>query len=337
MSVHAFLQSLPKVQLHCHLEGTVTPATFLALASKHGVDLGPRAKLPPDRLYAFNGFMEFLMLFKTVSETLCTAEDFARIAREYVADALEQRVRYAEILISPSVWTYFQPDLDARAVVAAIREAFDEAAGKDLDIALIVDLTRNFGSERAFETAKLAVSLREFGVIGVGLGGDEARFPARLFADSFAYARGEGMRCVAHAGEAAGAWSVREAVDLLGAERIGHGVRAVEDPALVDELAARKIALEICPTSNRLTGVVASDAPHPIAVLDARGVPCVIDADDPTIFGTTITREYLHIVEILGLEALLRMARTAVDVSFAPEEKKAALRRELEAAVACRT
>jgi adenosine deaminase len=338
MSVRTLLQDLPKVQLHCHLEGTVSPATFLALACKHGVDIGTRAKMPQERMYAFSGFIEFLMLFKSVSETLCTPADFARIAREYVVDAAEQRIRYAELFISPSVWTYFQPALDTRATVMAIREALDEeGARRNLEAALIVDLTRNFGPEAAMRTAELAVSLREYGVIGVGLGGDEARFPAKIFAESFTYARDQGLHCVAHAGEAAGAQSVREAIDLLKAERIGHGVRALEDLALVDELAARQIPLEICLTSNRLTGVIPPGQPHPLRALDERGVLCTIDVDDPAIFNTTITREYLHVAELLGTEAPLRMARAAIDACFASEEKKAALRGELEAALSCRT
>lgn len=338
MSVHALVRSLPKVQLHCHLEGTVEPAAFLALARKHGTNLGPRAGLPLEKLYAFNGFMEFLLLFKAVCETLREPEDFARVAREYAADAAAQNVPYAELFISPSVWTYFQPRLDARAAIAAIREALDEEGSKHgLQVALIVDLTRNFGPEQALRTAEFAVASREFGVIGVGLGGDEERFPAALFTQAFAYAREEGLRCVAHAGEAAGAASVREAIDLLGAERIGHGVRALEDSALVDELAERKITLEICPTSNRRTGAVPADQPHPLGALLARGVRCVLDADDPTLFGTTLTREYLHAAELLGEQALPHLARTAIEASFASEERKAVLRRQLEAALARRT
>jgi adenosine deaminase len=312
VSDRALIESLPKVQLHCHLEGTVAPATFLALARKHGVSLGARAGIPLERMYAFTGFAEFLLLFAAVSETLRAPEDFQRIAGEYVADAAAQRVRYAELFISPSVWTHFHPDLDVHATVAAIRAALDEEGGKyGLDVALIADLTRNFGPERALQTARLAASLRRFGVIGVGLGGDESRFPAALFSEAFAYARDQGLHRVAHAGEAAGAESVWDAIEILGAERIGHGVRASEDPVLMKELAARRIALEICPTSNRLTGAVPAEQPHPIGALDASGVLCVIDADDPALFGTTLTQEYLSTAEMLGTQVLLRMARTA--------------------------
>jgi adenosine deaminase len=328
----ALIEALPKVQLHCHLEGTVRPATFFALANKHGIDLGARAGLAHERLYDFSTFLEFLMLFRAVSETLREPSDFAQIARDYVIDAAAQNVRYAELFISPSVWTYFQPDLDVRATVGAIREALDdEGARFGMQTALIADLTRNFGPERALQTAKVVTTMGDLGIIGVGLGGDEVKWPPELFAQAFAYARERGFRCVAHAGEAMGAASVRGAIDVLGAERIGHGVRALEDPALVEELAARKIPLEICPTSNRLTGAVAPQGPHPIAEFDARGVICTIDTDDPALFATTLVDEYALVAQWLGIGAVVRMARNAIEASFAGDAHKARLKEELEA------
>lgn len=326
------VRALPKVQLHCHLEGTVRPQTFRALAAKHGIDLGARASLDDDRLYDFADFRAFLLLFRDVSETLREPADFARIAREYGIDAAAQRVRYAEIFVSPSVWTFFQPDLDVRATFAAIRDAFDTLERERDDapeVKIVCDVTRNFGSERAFATAKLAASLTEFGVIGIGLGGDEFNFPPALFADVFAYAKSEGLHRVAHAGEAAGAQSVRDAVEILGAERIGHGVRALEDPALVETLARRRIALEVCPTSNFLTGAAVRDAMHPIVALDAAGVRCAIDSDDPALFRTSVSDEYALVADWLGDEAVLRLASNAIDACFAPPDRKAGLAAEL--------
>jgi adenosine deaminase len=335
--VRALIEALPKVQLHCHLEGTVRPATFLALANKHGIDLGARAGLAHEHVYGFTSFLEFLMLFRAVSETLREPSDFAQIARDYVIDAAGQNVRYAELFISPSVWTYFQPDLDVRATVRAIREALDdEGARFGMKTALIADLTRNFGPERALRTAELVATMGELGIIGVGLGGDEVKWPPELFAQAFDYARERGFRCVAHAGEAMGSASVRAAIDILGAERIGHGVRALEDPALVQELAARRIPLEICPTSNRLTGAVAPGAVHPIVEFDARGVICTIDADDPALFATTLVDEYLLVAQWLGVEAVVRMAGNAIEASFAGGADKARLTQELEKTVSPR-
>jgi adenosine deaminase len=323
------LLALPKVQLHCHLEGTVRADTFRTLARKYGVELGERASA--ERTYAFGTFGEFLLLFAKVTETLRRPEDFAQVARDYVVDAAAQGVVYAEVFISPSVWTFFHPELDVRATVEAIRTALDDA-GRPLgiEVALIADLTRNFGAERAEAVARTAVALRPYGVIGVGLGGDEARFPPGPYARAFAIARDGGLHGVAHAGEAAGPDSVRAAVEILGAERIGHGVRAIEDPAVVALLAERRIPLEVCPTSNRLTGAAPAGAIHPLGELDAAGCVITIDADDPALFGTTLLDEYRFVAEAFGLDAAVRFARNGIEASFAPPALKARLRAAFE-------
>ncbi|MBV8370945.1 MAG: adenosine deaminase [Candidatus Eremiobacteraeota bacterium] len=326
------LAALPKVQLHCHLEGTVRAETFRALAAKYGVDLGERAD--PARTYALDPlrpFQDFLLLFAKVAETLRAPADFARIARDYALDAAAQGVVYAEIFISPSVWTFFHHDLDVRAAVAAIREALDETGRLlGLEVALIADLTRNFGPERAEQSARDAVALRDLGVIGIGLGGDEPRFPPELYERAYAIARDGGLHCVAHAGEAAGPASVRAAVEVLGAERIGHGVRAVEDPAVVELLAERRIPLEICPTSNALTQAAPKDDTHPLGALDAAGCVVTIDADDPALFGTSLLDEYRFVAETFGEDALVRFARNAIGASFAPPATKARLHAAFE-------
>ena len=335
----SLVRRLPKVQLHCHLEGTVRPETFRALAAERGVD-SARARGPLEETYAFATFRDFLLTFAEVCKTLQRPEDYARLARDYVIDAAAQNVRYAELFISPSVWTFFHTALDVRETVGAMRAAFDdEGAKRNVSVALICDLTRNFGVDRAFETARVAVGLAEagLGVIGVGLGGDEANFPAALYAEPFAFARSRGLHAVAHAGEAAGPQSVRDAVEILRAERIGHGVRAREDRAVVDLLVERRIPLELCPTSNRLTGAVPATEPHPIGELDALGVTCTVDADDPALFSTTLETEYGIVAAGCGDEALCRFAANAIDASFASSDRKADLRRELSAAIAPET
>ena len=324
------LAALPKVQLHCHLEGTVRAATFRALAAKYGVELGERAD--PVRTYAFETFREFLLLFAKVTETLREPEDYARIARDYVVDAAAQGVVYAEIFVSPSVWTYFHRELDVRATVEAIRAALDETGQPlGIEVALIADLTRNFGVESAEASARQAVGLRDLGVVGIGLGGDEARFPPELYERAYAIAREGGLHGVVHAGEAAGPASVRGAVEVLRAERIGHGVRAIEDPAVVELLAERRIPLEICPTSNRLTGAAPADADHPLGALDAAGCIVTIDSDDPALFGTSLLDEYRFVAEMFGNDALFRFARNAIDASFALPETKARIHRAFDA------
>ena len=336
LDTSAFVRALPKVQLHCHLEGTVRAATFRELARRHGVE-SPRASGPAEATYAFASFGEFLLTFAEVCKVLKEPDDYARIARDYVADAAAQNVRYAEIFISPSVWSFFHRDLDIEETVRAMRTALDEEGlRRGLEVNLICDLTRNFGIERARATAEQAVALAEagLGVVGIGLGGDEANYPAILFRESYSYARAHGLHCVAHAGEADGAQSVRDAVEALRVERIGHGIRALEDSPLVAELAERRIALEICPTSNRLTGAVGANEPHPIAALDAAGVVCTLDADDPALFSTTISDEYALVAAWLGAEAVVRFARNAIEVSFASSERKAEVRAALDASLA---
>ena len=320
------LDALPKVQLHCHLEGTVRPETFRALAAKYDVALGEREE--PSKTYAFRTFGEFLLLFAKVTETLRAPEDFAQIARDYVRDAAAQNVVQAELFISPSVWTFFHRDLDVRATVEAIRQALDETGiPLGIEVALIADLTRNFGVERAEQSVREAIALRDLGVIGIGLGGDEAKYPPQLFERPYAMAREAGLHAVVHAGEAAGAESVRAAIEVLHAERIGHGVRAIEDPAVVELLAQRRIPLEICPTSNRLTGAVPEHAAHPLRALDAAGCVITIDADDPALFGTTLRDEYVLVAQQAGEDAAIRFARNGIDASFASAERKAELQR----------
>jgi len=326
------LRTLPKVQLHCHLEGTVRPERFRELAARHGVDIGARGRVALEETYRFGSFAEFLLLFRDVCEVLRTPEDYAELATDYAADAVAQGVRYAEVFVSPSVWTWFHKELDVDATFAAMRDAFDDERHRSgLEVAFICDLTRNFGSERALETAKLAYAMRRHGVIGVGLGGDEERMPPELFVEAFRYARAHGLHAVAHAGEGAGAQSVRDAIELLGAERIGHGVRATEDPAVVALLVERCIPLEICPTSNHLTGATPIGAPHQMAELDAAGVIVTIDADDPALFGTTLIDEYAYVRRTLGEDTLMRFAANAVEASFAPDSLRARLREELRA------
>jgi len=307
----------------------VRAATFRELARKYDIDLGERAD--PARTYAFETFGEFLLLFAKVTETLRAPEDFARVARDYVADAAAQGVVYAEVFISPSVWTFFHRELDVRAAAEAIREALDESGGPlGIEVALIADLTRNFGVERAEESARAAVGLRDLGVVAIGLGGDESRYPPELYERAYAIAREGGLHGVVHAGEAAGPPSVRAAVEVLRAERIGHGVRAVEDPRVVALLAERGIPLEICPTSNRLTGAAPAGAAHPLGELDAAGCVVTIDADDPALFGTTLLDEYRFVAETFGDDAVLRFAGNAIDASFAAPATKARLQAVFE-------
>ena len=339
-SLVARIAALPKIHLHCHLEGTLRESTFLELTERDGLptryrpgaaaeeeDRSPRE---PGQVYAFADFSEFLLLFAAVSRALSRPEDYARLAEEFAADALRRGVAYGELFISPSVWRFFHPELDLRACTEAIYEVFARIErSHGVAFRTIVDLTRNFGAAGALETARFAASATELGVIGIGLGGDEARFPPELFTDAFAFARSEGLHAVVHAGEAAGAQSVRAAVEQLRAERIGHGIRAVEDPAVVAMLREREIVLEVCPTSNLRTGVVSALEAHPLPELLAAGLRVTIDDDDPAIFGAHIDEEYLAFARLAGEPGLRACIANAIEASFAPLSLKRSLEERL--------
>ncbi|NNM98715.1 MAG: adenosine deaminase [Candidatus Eremiobacteraeota bacterium] len=342
-SLAARIAALPKIHLHCHLEGTLRESTFLELTARDGlptryrpgaaaeeVDRSPRE---PGRVYAFADFPEFLLLFAAVSRALSRPEDYARLAEEFAADALRRGVAYGELFISPSVWRFFHPTLDLQACMAAIHEVFARVErSHGVAFRTIVDLTRNFGASSALETARFAASATELGVIGIGLGGDEARFPPELFVEAFAFARSEGLHAVVHAGEAAGAESVRSAVENLRAERIGHGIRAVENPAVIELLREREIPIEVCPTSNLRTGVVGAPEAHPLPELLAAGLRVAIDDDDPALFGAHIDDEYLEVARLVGESALRGCIATAIEASFAPASLKRSLEERLRSA-----
>ncbi|MBV8066507.1 MAG: adenosine deaminase [Candidatus Eremiobacteraeota bacterium] len=343
MPSNSLARRIPKIHLHCHLEGSLRAATFVELADKHGVPLryhpeGAAAAAfvdepaePVDRSapYRFKDFEEFLLIFAAVSRSLHEPEDYARLAREFVEDSLAQGVIYGELFVSPSVWTFFNRELDVRTTMEAIAGEL-RAAKPHATFKLLPDLTRNFGAQSAMDTARQVAAMTDLDVIGVSLGGDEGRFPATLFADAFAFARAQGLHCVAHAGEADGPASVRDALEVLGAERIGHGIHALQDPSTVELLAARGVALEICPTSNSLTGSQLRDHPHPYLDFDRAGCVVTIDADDPAIFRTSIEGEYALVEQIAGAAALERYVRNAIAASFAGEQEK----RTMETALA---
>jgi adenosine deaminase len=328
--------TIPKIHLHCHLEGTLRPTTFVEFAREQGLSLryrpggvGEAASETVDVAdpYRFESFQEFLYGFAAVSRTLSTPDRFARLAREFAQDAAAHSVIYGELFVSPSVWAFFQPKLDVRATLRDILSELN--AGGDARFGLIVDLTRNFGAENAMQMARLAEELAGDGVIGVGLGGDELRFPPELFIDAFAYARAAGLHCVAHAGEAAGPQSVRAAVELLHAERIGHGIAALQDASVVELLRERQIALEICPTSNDRTGAALSGE-NAFERFDRAGCVVTIDADDPPMFGTSIEAEYARVEAACGPETLERFVRNAIDSSFAGRDRKQRLHAALQ-------
>jgi aminodeoxyfutalosine deaminase len=269
------LHSLPKAELHLHLEGSVEPATLAELAP--GIE--------PAR-YQFTDFAGFIESFKWVTSHLREPGDYGLITRRLIESLERQNVRYAEITLSAGVALWRKQDFGA--IYESVRKA---AASSSVTVFWILDAIRHFGPEPAMEVARLAAEHVNDGVVAFGIGGDEARGPAEWFRDVFAFARAHGLRLTAHAGETCGPESVWQAVEI-GAERIGHGISSVQDPALLRHLRDQGIPLEVCISSNVATGAVASLAAHPVRRIYDAGVPIVLNSDDPAMFGTTLTREY---------------------------------------------
>ena len=269
------LHSLPKAELHLHLEGSIEPETLLELA--------PGSEFAP---YEFAGFAGFIESFKRVTGYLRSPADYALITRRLLRSLERQNVRYAEITLSAGVVLWRKQDF--AAIYDSVREA---AAESSVTVFWILDAIRHFGTAPAMEVARLAAERVKDGVVAFGIGGDEARGPAEWFRDVFAFARQQGLRLTAHAGETCGPESIWQALEI-GATRIGHGISSVQDPALLRHLRDQDIPLEVCISSNVVTGVVPNLDTHPIRRIYDAGVPVVLNSDDPAMFKTTLTHEY---------------------------------------------
>lgn len=274
-----WLEALPKAELHVHLEGSVRPATLCELSPA----------LTPEEVaarYRFADFAGFIESFKWAVGYLKDPAHFALATRRLLEELAAQAVTYAEITLSAGVMLLRKQD------AAAIYEAVTaEAARSPVDVWWVVDAVRQFGPEAAMDVARFAVDRAGDRVVGFGIGGDEAAGPVEWFADVFAFARQHGLALAPHAGETTDAQSVWGAVQL-GARRIGHGIRAVNDASLMAYLRDHDIPLEVCISSNVATGAVPSFADHPVRRLYDAGVPIVLNSDDPAMFGTTLTQEY---------------------------------------------
>ncbi|HUB77146.1 MAG TPA: adenosine deaminase [Bryobacteraceae bacterium] len=289
-----FITQMPKAELHVHLEGSVEPETLHELDPAIAVEEYRGA-------YRYADFDAFLKAFAMVSKRLRTPDDYALITRRLLARLTSEHVQYAEIIVAAGVVLWkgqnFAPIFDA---------IHDAAAGSPVETRWILDAVRQFGVEPAMAVAKLAAERVNRGVVALGIGGSEARGPAEWFGDVFAFARDAGLHLTAHAGEGTSPDSIWAALKI-GAERIGHGISAICDEALMRHLRERDIPLEVCITSNVVTGVVKRVEDHPVRRLFDAGVPIVLNTDDPAMFGCTLVSEYRQAAERFGFsEAELR-------------------------------
>jgi aminodeoxyfutalosine deaminase len=283
--------TFPKIELHVHLEGTVRAATLLQIARRNGVALPADSVEGLAGLYEFRDFPHFIDTWTITTRALQTDADFRQVVVDYAAEAASHGAVYLEGIFTPAEPAARGASWDE--VFTGYCDGAQEARElHGVQVALTPDIPRGFPLEAAELTARHAVAYRDRGVVGIGLGGLEAQFPPEPFAPMFALARAGGVAGVPHAGEVAGPASIRGALDALGAVRLRHGIRAIEDPALVAELAARQVVLDVCPVSNLRTGAVSSLAEHPLPALVEAGVACSVSTDDPAMFGTDLTTDY---------------------------------------------
>jgi aminodeoxyfutalosine deaminase len=315
----ALIASLPKAELHVHLEGSIDPPTLLELREHHG----KKSSLADvEQLYRYQDFTGFLMAFKAVTEDLRTPEDYELITYRLMEKLKLENVLHAEVYISVGVCLWRKQGFDA---IFAGMERGRERGERDFGISLlwIFDAVRQFGSDKARHVAELAARYQGPSVVGFGIGGDERQASPELFREVYAYAAEHGLRLTAHAGETAGPGSIWGALNLP-AERIGHGLTAAQDPELVEELSTRQIPLEICISSNLRTGVCPNIAEHPVRNYFDQGVMVTLNTDDPAMFCTSLNQEYQLAKDNFGFtdEHLRELARNSFEASFLPAEKK---------------
>jgi aminodeoxyfutalosine deaminase len=324
----AVFTALPKAELHVHLEGSIAPSTLVELAARHGVALTPEETAPR---YAAGTFDQFIENFIWITSFLRGPEDYALIARRFAESLQRQNVLYAEVTLSIGVM--LRRNQDPAANFAALCDAAKQVPG--IQLKYIFDAVRQWGAAPAMEVARIAAELHSPDIIAYGIGGDELGLPTIDLRPVYEYVASQGMHRLIHAGEIGGPEIVRDAVELLGVERIGHGIGVMRDERTMDFIAARNIPLEVCPTSNLRTGALARQMgrptagyeQHPLPSFFRRGLPVTLSSDDPAMFETTVSDEYRH-MQRMGLTPgeIVQLAEASFRHSFlGPAEKRSML------------
>jgi aminodeoxyfutalosine deaminase len=327
----AWLRGLPKCELHLHLEGTILPETLVALSKRH--DAVPLTLEGATALYKYENFLGFLQSFKAVTERLKGPDDYELITYNMVRELAAQGVVHAEVYISFGI-IYYWKKTEVEPYVEAI-ERGRVRGEKEFGTSLlwIIDAVRHFGVEEGARVFRKAAELRATypSIVGIGIGGDEARGPAEQFKELYEEAKAAGLRLTAHAGESVGPESIWSALNI-GAERIGHALSAREDVELMDVLAERQVPLELNVTSNIRTGCCAEFETHPLQEYFERGLMVTINSDDPPMFGSDLLGEYVLVHERYGftLDQMREVAANAVEASFLGPERKVALLQAVE-------
>lgn len=348
----SFIRQMPKAEIHIHLEGSIQPETVLTLAQRHQRERSlPSTEITElQEWFTFTDFPHFVEIYLTISDLLRTPEDFALIVEACGADMAAQNIRYRELTFTPYTHTHLQDKgLTIDDLLAGLEEGRAAARAKyDVEMCWVFDIPRNASFSRsnglydpqvAEKTLAYALAGQDRGVVGFGLGGFEVGAPPEPYAHAFAEAKAAGLLSVPHAGETMGALSVRGALHELQADRVGHGVRAIEDPALLQEIKERQVVLEINPTSNICLHVYRRVAEHPFPHLDRMGLLVTLNSDDPPLFNTTLIDEYAVAAREFGYGQadLARIARNAFVAAGLPADRKRQLLIEFDEWVAAQT
>jgi adenosine deaminase len=321
------IQAMPKAEIHVHLEGATTAATIYELAQRNQVELPVESAEEWQTFYEFRNFDHFVEVYIMALQCMRSPEDYALMVERFVQQQAEQNIRYSEVYISDSLHIRQIPDDELVDAIAIAAEAGEERYGSR--VRFIADISREHPDTQT-RVLEFALQGKKRGIfIGLSIGGIEVGFPPSLFTETYAEARQQGLRVVAHAGETEGAHSIWGAIEHLQVERIGHGIRCLEDPALVDLLRQRQIPLEVSPQSNYRLRLIQPDSPHPIRQMFDAGLYCTLNSDDPAMFSTSLNNEYLTLAtQGFSWEELWQLNLNTLEATFLSETEKENYRKE---------
>ncbi len=330
--MRAWVDALPKVELHLHLEGAIPLPALWQLMEKYGGD-GDVPDLPAlRRRLTYKDFPDFIAAWIWKNGFIRTYDDFTFIAEAMARELAARNIRYAEVFFSPT--RFLDQGLEPQGLAQAIRLGLDKVG--DTEIWLIADLVRDHGPDQAQDTLAKIREVMDRGIIGIGIGGSEHLYPPEPFAPVYEAARNLGLRTSAHAGEAAGPESIRGAVEVLAVDRIGHGVAAIQDPSVMALLAKKQVPIELCPLSNVATGSIQAIGDHPVRAFWDAGLMLTVNTDDPGMFHNTMADEFMVLHEIFGFDRdeIRTLILNAVAASWQAADRKAAMRQNFQASPA---
>jgi adenosine deaminase len=329
MTLEKFIRMMPKIELHVHLEGSIRPETLLLLAERNDVALPANSIEELYEWYRFSDFAHFINVYFAICNCIRTADDFELITADFLKHQSEQNIKYSEVIFTPYTHHQHVSFDEQLAAINRVRKEAETSLG--VRMGLVPDISRQIHPvDESYIVVEWAAHNIGNGIIALGLGGPEVGNPPEIFRETFERARAAGLPSLPHAGETAGPKSIWGAINTLSAVRIGHGVRCLEDSELVAFLREKQIPLDVCPTSNVCLGVVPSMAEHPLPKIIEAGLFVTINSDDPPMFATTLTDEYLHITETFGFDKaqIKQLVINGIQASLLSSDTKHALENE---------